>query len=95
MNPLIKSCLIDSSKYPSTRSDDVTSSSDNDPYFDDNMTGTSSYSSLGGLAGGANGYGVHAPDLGKNIMRTVKNRDPYEVYDVAKLLGTGSMVRTA
>jgi len=91
MNPLIKTCLIDSSKYPSTRSDDVTSSSDNDPYFDDNMLGISSHSSLGGLAGGAYGYGVHAPDLGKNIMRTVKNRDPYEVYDLAKLLGTGSM----
>ena len=94
MNPLIKTCLIDSSKYPSTRSDEVTSSSDNDPYFDDNMLGISSHSSLGGLAGGAYGYGVHAPDLGKNIMRTVKNRDPYEVYDLAKLLGTGSMVRT-
>jgi len=56
-----------------------------DPYFDDNMMPMSSHSSREYL-------NVAAPALGTNMMRKVCNRDPYDVYKPAKLLGTGSMV---
>jgi len=34
---------------------------------------------------------VSTPMLGENMMRNFVNRDPYEIYQCVKLLGTGSM----
>ncbi len=36
---------------------------------------------------------MSSPHLCENIMRKIE-RDPYEIYEHAKILGTGSMVRT-
>lgn len=81
MNPIVKTCLIDSSRSAVENSED--------PYFDENIN--SIYSSQSSSRG--NLSPVPTPQLGKNMMRSIKDRDPYEVYDIAKLLGTGSMVR--
>ena len=35
---------------------------------------------------------MSSPHLSENIMRKI-DRDPYDVYEHAKVLGTGSMVR--
>jgi hypothetical protein len=81
MNPLVKTCLIESNKESA---DEATYESD--PYFDDNLHTFSSHSSSrGNLA-------IPTPQLGNNIVRENKNRDPYEVYNYAKSLGNGSMV---
>jgi calcium-dependent protein kinase len=80
MNPLVKTCLIESNKESA---DEATYESD--PYFDDNLHTFSSHSSSrGNLA-------IPTPQLGNNIVRENKNRDPYEVYNYAKSLGNGSM----
>ena len=81
MNPLIKSCLIDSHRTTAT-------TEYSDPYFDENQYShaSSSHSTPSMVTS------VPAPALGKNIMRNHKDRNPYEVFEQAKLLGTGSMV---
>lgn len=55
-----------------------------DPYFDENNE--SRHSSRSSIL-------VSTPSLGNNITRSMKDRDPYEIYEPVKLLGSGSMVR--
>jgi hypothetical protein len=76
MNPLLKTCLINSNRS--------TSSTECDPYFDENNI--SRHSSRSNIV-------VSTPSLGNNITRSLKDRDPYEIYEPVKMLGTGSMVR--
>ncbi len=83
MNPIFKSCLIDSTRGSVDYTDD--------PYYDDNNDGMNA--SLSIYSSHSSSRGVLAPELGENMMRTIKDRDPYDVYVIAKLLGTGSMVR--
>ncbi len=53
---------------------------------------TSSTYSRDSVRSGNGSVTISAPQLGMNMMRTIHNRDPYEVYEFAKLLGNGSMV---
>jgi len=54
--------------------------SKDDPYYDEDATHGSRADSV-----------VSTPRLGENMMRKLVNRDPYEIYEPVKLLGTGSM----
>ena len=75
MNPLLKSCLINSNRS--------TVATEPDPYFDENNE--SRHSSRSSML-------VSTPSLGNNITRSLKDRDPYEIYEPVKLLGSGSLV---
>jgi hypothetical protein len=99
MNPLLKRCLIDShrsaqtpsadvSKTPSTDVSQTPSNDVSDPYFDENQRKSSTHSTDSSLFNSS----VRSPSLGNNIMRNHKNRDPYDIFEPAKLLGSGSMV---
>mmetsp|Transcript_16724 Transcript_16724/g.31684 ORF Transcript_16724/g.31684 Transcript_16724/m.31684 type:complete len:679 (-) Transcript_16724:4023-6059(-) len=76
MNPLLKSCLINSNRSTVT--------TETDPYFDENTNESSRNSSRSNIL-------VSTPSLGNNITRSLKDRDPYEIYEPVKLLGSGSM----
>ena len=55
---------------------------DDNPYFDENSE--RQHIQVEG--------NVSTPALGQNMMRRL-HRDPYEIYEPVKVLGTGSMVR--
>ena len=50
-----------------------------------------STSSGGGGGGGGMTRIVSSPALHKNMLRHIKNRDPFTVYEVSQVLGVGSM----
>jgi len=78
----MKTCLIDSHRTTAT-------TEYSDPYFDENQY--SQASSRIDHSTHSMVTSVPAPALGKNIMRNHKERNPYEVFEQAKLLGSGSM----
>ena len=84
MNPFVKTCLVDSHRTTQTPSTD-----ESDPYFDENEIKVSTHSADYSLVNS-----VPTPSLGNNIIRNHKDRDPYDVFEPAKLLGNGSMVRS-
>lgn len=89
MNPLVKTCLIDSHQSnKDTNRTEVSEDEEEDPYFDENNVARSASMDTSSSS-------VVKPviaDLGINIMGRHKDRDPLHVYEPAKILGTGSMV---
>ena len=83
MKELFKSCIFPDEGAQYTPGSPKRKSNNVDPYYDENAeceddTGTKT--------------NVSTPSLGQNMMRRIY-RDPYEMYEAVKVLGTGSMVR--
>lgn len=91
MNPLFKTCLLTESnrsvRSVKSRDTEGANTENTDPYSEDNDFTISRRSTDNNLS-----TSYSTPQLGENMMRTIVNRDPYEVYQFAKLLGNGSMV---
>mmetsp|Transcript_17562 Transcript_17562/g.21453 ORF Transcript_17562/g.21453 Transcript_17562/m.21453 type:complete len:683 (+) Transcript_17562:151-2199(+) len=79
----LKSCLATTSESSAGSSVPGLVDSSRDPYFDENSSHSSTFGT-GFLRS------MSSPVLSENIMRRIE-RDPYEVYEEAKMLGTGSM----
>lgn len=88
MNPLVKTCLIDSHQSnKDTNRTELSEEEEEDPYFDENNVARSA-----SMESFSSANKPVIADLGINIMGRHKNRDPLDVYEPAKVLGTGSMV---
>ena len=87
MNPLVKTCLIDSHQSnKDTNRTELSEEEEEDPYFDENNLACSASMDT------STSQKPVIADLGINIMGRHKDRDPLDVYEPAKVLGTGSMV---